>query len=287
MNEQALVEFQIGGYKDRILCDAVPMDCCHLLLGRPWQFDKHAIYDGRDNTYTIEKDRNTIILTPLQEDVKEQTKAAKVIMMGKKEFVEVEDGKHEECAVTPRGEDVKTVILKGVSVLEKNDDVMMAKTGQEKAKYGLFVKTPNNLEKCDDMVVGTMLCPSVGRKVCGQLYPTSTEVNKSDETEVFGSENLRKDVKTKGEVSKGVWQGQVGEFEHATRMEKRSAQGEDFAVATRDIHQQVKENLQRSVEKYKKHAELKKTDIQFKVGDMVLAHLRKERFCLKANTPSC
>jgi hypothetical protein len=27
-----LVEFKIGGYKDEILCDVIPMDVCHLLL---------------------------------------------------------------------------------------------------------------------------------------------------------------------------------------------------------------------------------------------------------------
>lgn len=34
VNENSLVKFQIGGYKDRVLCDVLPMKCCHLLLGR-------------------------------------------------------------------------------------------------------------------------------------------------------------------------------------------------------------------------------------------------------------
>jgi hypothetical protein len=33
--KQCLVEFKIGGYKDEILCHVIPMDVCHLLLGRP------------------------------------------------------------------------------------------------------------------------------------------------------------------------------------------------------------------------------------------------------------
>jgi hypothetical protein len=36
VTKQCLVEFKIGGYKDEILCDVIPMDVCHLLLGRPW-----------------------------------------------------------------------------------------------------------------------------------------------------------------------------------------------------------------------------------------------------------
>ena len=31
----------------------MPMDCCHILLGRPWSYDKKALHDGRLNRYTI------------------------------------------------------------------------------------------------------------------------------------------------------------------------------------------------------------------------------------------
>ena len=38
VSEQCEVDFQIGPYKDKILCDVMPMDVCHILLGRPWKF---------------------------------------------------------------------------------------------------------------------------------------------------------------------------------------------------------------------------------------------------------
>jgi len=40
VTEQCNVEMQIDTYKDVILCDIMPMDVCHMLLGRPWQFDR-------------------------------------------------------------------------------------------------------------------------------------------------------------------------------------------------------------------------------------------------------
>lgn len=55
MSEQCLVKFHIGSYKDKVLCDMMPMTVCHVLLGRPLQFDMEAIYDGRRNVYTIQK----------------------------------------------------------------------------------------------------------------------------------------------------------------------------------------------------------------------------------------
>lgn len=36
VDEQTWVDFEMGDYKDRILCDILPRDACHLLLGLPW-----------------------------------------------------------------------------------------------------------------------------------------------------------------------------------------------------------------------------------------------------------
>ena len=36
VSQQSQVEFKIGGYKDEILCDVIPMDVCHILFWRPW-----------------------------------------------------------------------------------------------------------------------------------------------------------------------------------------------------------------------------------------------------------
>ena len=35
VNKQVLINFAIGEYKDEVLCDVVPMEATHLLLGRP------------------------------------------------------------------------------------------------------------------------------------------------------------------------------------------------------------------------------------------------------------
>eukprot|EP00253_Pinus_taeda_P013655 PITA_13655 len=36
VDEQCEVEFQIGRYKGKVICDIMLMDVCHILLGRPW-----------------------------------------------------------------------------------------------------------------------------------------------------------------------------------------------------------------------------------------------------------
>ncbi|KAJ7002777.1 hypothetical protein NC653_008093 [Populus alba x Populus x berolinensis] len=65
VTKQVLIVFAIGKYSDEILCDVVPMHASHLLLGRPWQFDRKAVHDGFRNRFTMVKDGKTITLVPL------------------------------------------------------------------------------------------------------------------------------------------------------------------------------------------------------------------------------
>ena len=65
VTHQVLVSFQIGKYEDEVLCDVVPMEATHLLLGRPWQFDRRATHDGYTNKYTIPYKVKLVALVPL------------------------------------------------------------------------------------------------------------------------------------------------------------------------------------------------------------------------------
>jgi hypothetical protein len=58
--------YKLGSYKDNILCDVMPMDVCHILLGRPWKFDRNAIHEGKKNIYKFQKDGINHTLVPLQ-----------------------------------------------------------------------------------------------------------------------------------------------------------------------------------------------------------------------------
>ena len=62
----------MGEFKDIFLCDVVEMDACHLLLGRPWQYDMDATYSCRMNTYTIIRDVKTYTLKPFPDQKHEK-----------------------------------------------------------------------------------------------------------------------------------------------------------------------------------------------------------------------
>lgn len=65
VQKQARVEFSIGEYKDAVLCDVVSLEVCHLLLGRPWQFDRKAIHDGFTNQICFNLTGRRVTLFPL------------------------------------------------------------------------------------------------------------------------------------------------------------------------------------------------------------------------------
>jgi hypothetical protein len=53
-------------YKTQIQADVVPMDAAHLILGRPWQYDNHVVYDGRAHTYTLHTKNKKVVVQPLR-----------------------------------------------------------------------------------------------------------------------------------------------------------------------------------------------------------------------------
>jgi hypothetical protein len=91
VTKQCLVEFKIGGYNDKVLCDVISMDVCHLLLGRTWQYDRNVVHDGRMNTYILEKNRETYRLLPIKDkEVKPEVCNTILLMSGKELLKEVE-----------------------------------------------------------------------------------------------------------------------------------------------------------------------------------------------------
>src|SRR3990170_4160755 len=59
------VSFKIGAYEDTLECDVVPMSVCHLLLGRPWQFDRGVIHNGWTNHYSFKMKGKEFVLRPM------------------------------------------------------------------------------------------------------------------------------------------------------------------------------------------------------------------------------
>ena len=67
VKHRCLVKFALGrNYTDEAWCDVVPMTVCHLLLGRPWLYDRNVLYDGYANSYSFKFNGKKFVLDPLQ-----------------------------------------------------------------------------------------------------------------------------------------------------------------------------------------------------------------------------
>ncbi|KAA3477852.1 Transposon Ty3-I Gag-Pol polyprotein [Gossypium australe] len=74
VTKQVLVSFSIGKYFDEVLCDVVSTHAGHLLLGRPWQFDRRVMHDGYTNRYSFKHLRRNVTLAPFTPKQREKKK---------------------------------------------------------------------------------------------------------------------------------------------------------------------------------------------------------------------
>ena len=70
----------------------------------------------------------------------------------------------------------------------------------------------------------------------------------------------------------------VSELRNIKQSEFRSAGAEDFTAEIHELHNHIKEELKNNNNEYKHRADQHRINIEFEVGDQVLAHLRKEIF---------
>ena len=62
VNKRCSIKFSISKtYTDEVWCDVILMDPCHLLVRRPWKYDRKVIHDEGKNTYTFWKDGNILL----------------------------------------------------------------------------------------------------------------------------------------------------------------------------------------------------------------------------------
>jgi hypothetical protein len=89
---------------------------------------------------------------------------------------------------------------------------------------------------------------------------------------------IRSTGKSPFQIVYGMQPRGVSELRDSEQTATRSASAEEFAEAMKELHSQVKERLLKSSQEYKRRADQHRRQLQFEVGDLVLAHLRKERF---------
>ena len=88
VNEQCEVEMQLGKYKDKLVYDVMQIDVCHMLLRRPWQYDREAIHDVKKNTYKFHKDGIDHTLIPIKDEGTLAAPEPKSLLLSSKEYLQ-------------------------------------------------------------------------------------------------------------------------------------------------------------------------------------------------------
>jgi hypothetical protein len=79
------------------------------------------------------------------------------------------------------------------------------------------------------------------------------------------------------EVVYGLHPRGVFELRNLENSEGRSAYVDDFSQSMKEVHEQVKKQLQEATQKLKEKVDERRKDLQFAVGDLVMVHLNKSR----------
>jgi hypothetical protein len=84
---QCKLEFNIGGYNDEVLCDVIPMDVCHVLLGRSWKYDMNVMHDGINKMYTLENNGCKHMLLSIEDKGVKEEGSPSILLMSWKELL--------------------------------------------------------------------------------------------------------------------------------------------------------------------------------------------------------
>ena len=85
-------------WSSKVLCDIMLMVCCHIMLGRPWQ------YDRRMNQYTLWVNERKQVLLPLIESHDEiNCTTLRICMVNGKQFQKEMKRNRVYFSIIPRG----------------------------------------------------------------------------------------------------------------------------------------------------------------------------------------
>jgi hypothetical protein len=70
----------------------------------------------------------------------------------------------------------------------------------------------------------------------------------------------------------------IYELRYLGKSKFRSASAEDFTAEMQELHNKIRERLKNSNQEYKHKEDQHRSELQFEVGDLVMVHIRKEKF---------
>jgi len=186
VNKQVLINYSIGTYKDEVLCDVVPMEVTHILLGRPWQFDKKTLHDVHTNQYNfflngkkttlqplspqeVNKDRNII---RKDKEEKEKGQAFTKVLLAYKKILPKQDVHHPSFSSQAKKD--------GPKHKQERKSTLENKDGLTKAKGNILRKDGTRAKKREAQILPQIKSSSI-YKGLKNLWSNSLQGGEDDE----------------------------------------------------------------------------------------------------------
>ncbi|KAK1665949.1 hypothetical protein QYE76_054108 [Lolium multiflorum] len=289
------VNFKIGPYEDTVECDVVPMTVCHMLLGRPWQFDKKAIHDGFSNAYTFKE---------FQDVFPDELPHGLPPLRGIEHRIDLIPGAPlpNRAAYRTNPEDTKEIQRQIQDLLAKGEVVRL---------HGI----PASIVSDRDVKFMSYLWKSLMAKFGVKLLFSSSSHPQTDgQTEVV-NRSLSTLLRTLVKTNLKSWEDCLPHAEFAYNRAKHSTTARspfmvvygfepptaldilplplhertnmDFderTTAIKKLHEETRATIQEHVLRQANRLNAKKKERVFEEGDLVWIHLRKERFPQERNS---
>ncbi|XP_048629910.1 uncharacterized protein LOC111210981 [Brassica napus] len=113
ISTQVSIPLSIERYEDEILCDVIPMEASHILLGRPWQFDRRVTHDGFTNKHSFEFNGKKTILVPLTPKEVHQDQ----LQLQKKKEIDLKPEQHKQHNFYAKIGDIKRSLYSNQPIL--------------------------------------------------------------------------------------------------------------------------------------------------------------------------
>ncbi|XP_051150168.1 uncharacterized protein LOC127264709 [Andrographis paniculata] len=128
VDKQARVTFSIRGFSDDVFCDVCRMTACHLLLGRPWQFDRRVLYNRYKNQISFSKDAKKLSISSLPSEAVRRD--AKYLCRSMRDVVKQKGAATTVSAKSSGGDDSKILL----SLKELNKEIRQ-NSNQDEGSY--------------------------------------------------------------------------------------------------------------------------------------------------------
>ncbi|PKI59742.1 hypothetical protein CRG98_019845 [Punica granatum] len=299
--KRVLVTFSIGPrYRDSVWCDVVMMDACHLLLGRPWQFDRSVSHDGRTNKYSFTHKGLKIVLVPnrgrdaMEPEFANPVTATNLLSLARfqEELYDaeymftlvgrevVEDGLT-PCESLPILKEFQDVFpeelpngLPPLRDIQHHIDLQPRAALPNRPHYRMSSAEHEELRRQVEELISKGFIPEslVGEHVKSRdqkLSPAEFAHNHAvNRSTGFNPFQVVYSVIPRGPLD-------LLPMPDKTRVHGKAA---DFVNGLQEIHEAVQNNLKNAAMKYKAVADRRRRHVEFEVGDFVWAVLTKDRF---------